>query len=59
VNIFPEFLWKLFGPLEEIAKVLAPKVLATFITLVWNFVWYNKVIFKGESAEKDIIRSLD
>ena len=59
MNMIPEFLWHLFGPLEHIAKILAPKVIATAVTLVWNFIWYNKVIFKNASAKEDIIGSLE
>lgn len=59
MNVIPEFLWHLFGPLEHIVKILAPKVLATAVTLVWNFVWYNKVIFKNASKEEDVIASLE
>ncbi|HEY8992725.1 MAG TPA: GtrA family protein [Candidatus Microsaccharimonas sp.] len=59
VGMIPEFLWRPFGPLEDIAKVLAPKVVATVITVVWNFLWYNKVIFKDKNPEEDLIRSLE
>lgn len=59
VSAIPEFLWKLFGPLEDIVKILAPKVVATVITVVWNFLWYNKVIFKDKDAGEDLLRSLD
>lgn len=59
VGVIPEFLWRLFGPLEEIAKILAPKIAATVVTVVWNFLWYNKVIFKDKNASEDLIRSLD
>lgn len=59
VDVIPAFLWHLFGPLEGIAKVLAPKVVATAVTVVWNFVWYNKVIFKDKDAGEDLLRSLD
>lgn len=59
MNVIPEFLWHLFGPLEHIVKILAPKVLATAVTLVWNFVWYNKVIFKNASKDEDVIASLE
>ena len=57
-NIIPDFLWQLFGPLEHVAKILAPKILATPVTLIWNFVWYNKVIFKDKDAQ-DPLRALD
>lgn len=59
VDLMPAFLWHLFGPLENIAKVLAPKVVATVVTVVWNFIWYNKVIFKDKNAGEDLLRALD
>ncbi|MDB5160597.1 MAG: rane protein of unknown function [Candidatus Saccharibacteria bacterium] len=59
VGVIPEFLWRLFGPLEDIIKILAPKVVATVITVVWNFLWYNKVIFKDKHPEEDLLRSLE
>jgi len=59
VGVFPEMLWRLFGPLEHIVKILAPKVAATAITVVWNFIWYNKVIFKDKDAGEDVLRSLE
>lgn len=55
----PEFLWKICGPLETIAKILAPKVLASVVTVVWNFVWYNKVIFKHKEPIEDVLQALD
>jgi putative flippase GtrA len=45
----PENIWQLAGPLEHLAKSLVPKLLATVITFGWNFLWYNKVIFKNDS----------
>lgn len=59
VDVVPTFLWHMFGPLENIVKILAPKVVATAVTVVWNFVWYNKVIFKDKDAGEDLLRALD
>jgi putative flippase GtrA len=59
VGVIPEFLWRLLGPIEGVAKILAPKVAATAVTVVWNFLWYNKVIFKDKDAGEDLLRSLD
>ena len=42
----PAHTWHIFGSLAPTAKVLLPKILATGITLVWNYMWYNKVIFR-------------
>ncbi len=59
VSTIPEFLWHLFGPLEATAKVVGPKIFATAVTFVWNFLWYNKVIFKKESVTDQVIASLE
>jgi putative flippase GtrA len=59
VGVIPEFLWRLLGPIEGVTKILAPKVAATAVTVVWNFLWYNKVIFKDKDAGEDLLRSLD
>jgi len=59
VQLIPEFLWRLFGPVEGVAKVVAPKIFATAVTFVWNFVWYNKVIFKKDSTADQVIASLE
>jgi putative flippase GtrA len=59
VHIIPEFLWHILGPLEDTAKVVAPKIIATAVTFVWNFVWYNKVIFKKDSTADQVIASLE
>ena len=55
----PEMLWQLFGPLEGLAKTLAPKVVATVVTVVWNYIWYNGVIFKDDTKDDDFVRSLE
>ncbi len=36
------------GTLERTVITIAPKVVAVGITFVWNFLWYNKVIFKDD-----------
>ncbi len=50
----PEDIWQLLGPLEHLAKSLVPKLLATAITFVWNYVWYSRVIFKHDSRDEQI-----
>lgn len=59
VDLIPEFLWHILGPFEDAAKVVAPKIVATAVTFVWNFVWYNKVIFKKDSTTDQVIASLE
>lgn len=59
VKRFPEHYWRLLGPLESVAKTLAPKIVATGVTLVWNYVWYSKVIFKNASRSERVELSAD
>jgi putative flippase GtrA len=46
----PEHYWQVLGPIEKLSKQLVPKLLATAVTLVWNYSWYNKVIFKDDPS---------
>ena len=55
----PERYWQLTGNAEKIAKAALPKLLATAVTLVWNYVWYSKVIFHRNSRREQIILTLD
>lgn len=48
IRSIPEHFWQLFGPLEHVIKTVVPKVLATGVTFIWNFIWYSKVIFKKD-----------
>ena len=36
---------KPFG-LEKLFIIVIPKLAATAVTLVWNYLWYNKVVFR-------------
>jgi putative flippase GtrA len=51
IHYVPEHDWQKFGGLQKLAKQLIPKLLATSVTLVWNYLWYNKVIFKPEDHD--------
>jgi putative flippase GtrA len=42
----PDSAWQTLGPLQSLAKVAGPKLLATGVTFIWNYSWYNKVIFR-------------
>ncbi|TAL15320.1 GtrA family protein [Patescibacteria group bacterium] len=59
MNAVPEFLWHITGPFEDTAKVIVPKVLSVVVTFAWNFIWYNKVIFKKDSTADQVIASLE
>lgn len=48
VNHIPEHIWMHLGGLQHTIKTVVPKLLATVVTFVWNFMWYNKVIFKND-----------
>ena len=55
----PEQIWRLTGQFEHTTKVIVPKILATAVTFVWNFVWYNKVIFRSEEVKNQAILALE
>jgi putative flippase GtrA len=57
-NIPPSF-WQHFGRLASVTKLVLPKLLATAVTFVWNYMWYNKVIFKNSSHGEQVIAALD
>ena len=59
MGTIPEFLWHIAGPFEATAKIIAPKILSVVVTFAWNFIWYNKVIFKKESTADQVIASLE
>lgn len=49
INHIPEHVWRHAGFMEHVAKTTFPKLLAVAITFIWNFLWYNKVIFKDDA----------
>lgn len=49
VAALPDSLYDLFGPGAKPLRELTPKLLATVVTLVWNYLWYSRVIFKNQS----------
>jgi putative flippase GtrA len=59
MSVIPEFLWHITGPFEATAKIVAPKILSVVVTFAWNFIWYNKVIFKKDSTADQVIASLE
>jgi putative flippase GtrA len=46
----PQDLWNVLGSLEHTARIVVPKLAATVVTFAWNYLWYNKVIFKSDST---------
>lgn len=59
LRLVPEDIWQRFGALESLAKSLTPKILATGITFIWNYLWYSKVIFKNASPAQNAVAALD
>lgn len=55
----PEHTWQLLGSLEHVSKTLLPKLLATAVTFVWNYLWYSRVIFKNASGQESAVLALD
>lgn len=46
MKAIPSAFWASFGPAGHSLQLAAPKIAASGVSLVWNYVWYNKVIFK-------------
>jgi putative flippase GtrA len=59
LKTIPEHIWQLLGPTESFARSVIPKLLATVITFAWNYLWYNRVIFKDSSKETAALIALD
>ena len=55
----PNIYWHLFGSLQKTAKIVVPKLLATGISFIWNYLWYSKVIFRNSHKSEQIIAALD
>lgn len=54
----PESAWAILGGFQRPAKLALPKVLATGVTFLWNYAWYNNVIFKDSSHAEQAIAAL-
>jgi putative flippase GtrA len=59
VTVVPESIWHLFGFFEANAKIIVPKIASVVVTFAWNFLWYNKVIFKKEKVSDQLEISLE
>jgi putative flippase GtrA len=51
--------WSLFGRYSHVVQQVVPKLLATGITLVWNYLWYSKAIFRQSNREENVLLALD
>ena len=58
IHIVPASFWKLFGSAGRIAKQVVPKLLATAVTFLWNYIWYNKVIFRKHHDDAEEAQAL-
>lgn len=59
LHYVPEHIWRIAGGLETQLKAIIPKLMATAITFIWNFIWYNKVIFKEATPKEQAAIALD
>ena len=55
----PSSVWNLFGTHNKLAKIALPKLLATAVSFMWNYIWYSKVIFKQQTTAQKIIATLE
>lgn len=39
--------------LPDVIHTASPKLLAIIVSLVWNYVWYNRIIFKDNLTQKN------
>ncbi len=59
MNYIPIFFWRLFGTNTSLTKAGLSKILAIAVSFLWNFIWYDKVIFKHENNIDTIVQSLE
>lgn len=55
----PSGLWNMAGSYSKLSQIILPKILATGVSFLWNFIWYNKVIFKTDTMTESLARALD
>lgn len=49
----------IFGRKKGLVKIVVPKILATGVTFIWNYIWYSKVIFKNINKSEQLLISID
>jgi putative flippase GtrA len=59
LTLIPERYWSHLGSVESTMKLALPKLLATVVTFVWNYCWYNKVIFSGATRLEQVSIALE
>lgn len=52
VAAIPAAAFAALGPLSVQAERLLPKLIATVFSLVWNYIWYSKVIFVAPNKKR-------
>lgn len=55
----PSHYWQILGRFDHIAQQVIPKLIATVVTFVWNYTWYNKVIFRESDKQTSVLMALD
>jgi putative flippase GtrA len=51
-SVIPASIWIHLGGLQDFSKTVLPKLMATAITFIWNYVWYSRVVFKEDKPIK-------
>ena len=51
----PVGIFNWLGGLNHDAKTLLPKLLATGLTLLWNYLWYSRYVFKDKPEQEPSI----
>ncbi len=60
INHLLKNTWPPANSFGHIVKTVLPKLIATGVTFIWNFMWYNKVIFKNDTnSEEEAIRAAE
>jgi len=60
-KLVPVSFWNFFGSIGRVVKIALPKIVAITVSFMWNFIWYDRFIFKNSKqteAEK-IVSSLE
>jgi len=59
VNDIPSSFFHLFGLHIYLIRAGLSKVLAIAVSFLWNFIWYDRVIFKNNDDMNKIVQSLE
>lgn len=59
INNISSSFFHLFGSHVDLIRAGLSKVLAIAVSFLWNFIWYDKVIFKNNDNVNKITQSLE